>query len=221
MSVQTDIEARTAKLQGILTEANAALVAKEGTGAEDLSGLPAAIQALPDSGGLELPEEYQAYLDAAAAYYLGEYEHFFIAESEDFVTVGFLTANFTVTGYDVAAGDFSSYGWYSYKYTKASGTWEGTDYTSEESPGYNYTKNIKYADCYVTYSGMVLWPTGVDAYPATTSINYANWDGGSFTETLETGDTLRYTVEFNSDGQPNKITAPDGTVTWIAWEASE
>lgn len=172
------------------------------------------------SNGLALPEEYQTYLDEADAFYLGDYEHFFIAENEEFVTVGFLNADFTVTAYDPAAGDFASYGWYSYKYTKSTDNWEGTDYTSSESPGYNYAKNIKYADCYIKYNDVTLFPVGMDTYPDTTHIDYSNFDNGTFTETLETGDTLEYTVEFNESSQPNKITAPDGTVTWIEWGES-
>ena len=48
MSVQTDIEARAAKLTTILEEANAALESKEGQAVETLAELPAAIEALPE-----------------------------------------------------------------------------------------------------------------------------------------------------------------------------
>lgn len=171
-------------------------------------------------GGIELPAEYQQYLDAAKGYYTGEYEHFFISENDEYVTVGFLTPDFTITEYDAANGDFGAYGWYSYKYTKADDTWEITDYTYRESPGYNYSRNIKYADFYIEYNGMTLFPVGMGAYPDTVAIDYSDFDNGSFTETIETGDTLTYSVEFNADGEPNKITAPDGTVTWIEWGES-
>ena len=106
------------------------------------------------------------------------------------------------------------------EYAKSTGNWEETDYTYAESPGYSYSRNIKYADCYIEYNGMTLFPAGMKAYPAVTSINYSNFDNGSFSETLETGNTIEYAVEFNTDGQPNKITAPDGTVTWIEWSES-
>lgn len=46
MSVQDEINTRTAKLQAILDSANAAITAKEGTAAANLSGIPAAIEAL-------------------------------------------------------------------------------------------------------------------------------------------------------------------------------
>jgi len=171
------------------------------------------------AAGLEIPEEYQTYFDAASSYYTGAYEHFFIAENDEYVTVGFLDADFEVLGYDAVAGDFASVGWHSYMYTKADGTWLIADYTSEESPGYNYARNIRYADFYINYNGTVLWPVGMDSYPHTTAINYSGWDNGSFSETLETGDTLSYAVTFNADGQPEKITAPGGAVTQISWEA--
>lgn len=171
------------------------------------------------SSGLSIPAEYQAYFDTAKSYYTGTYEHFFIAENDEFVTVGFLDSNFTVLDYDAAAGDFASIGWHSYMYTKAEGTWLIADYTSEESPGYNYARNIRYADFYIEHNGAVLWPVGMDCYPHTTAINYSGWDNGSFSETLETGDVLSYAVTFDSDGRPEKITASGGAVTQISWEA--
>ena len=58
---------------------------------------------------------------------------------------------------------------------------------------------------------------GGSAELVTTAMEYAAWDNGVFKETLDSGDTLTYSVELNADGQPNKITAPDGTVTWIEW----
>ncbi len=225
MSVQTSIDERTEKLRIILSNSNAAISNKYGTPASDLSGLPAAIATIPTStptppitptviNGLVMPTEYEAYLAHAKTLYSGAYTNYFIAENEEFVTVGFLTSAFEVTSYDPAEGDFGSVGWHSCKLTKASNTWETNSYISVESTGYNYAKNIKYADCYIEYNGMTLFPVGMGAYPDTTAINYSNFDSGSFTETLETGDTLTYAVEF-ADGKPNKITTPNGVVVWV------
>lgn len=58
MSVQTDIDARTAKLQKILTDTNAALVEKDGHGAADLSGVPAAVLALEAKSEITLEDVY-------------------------------------------------------------------------------------------------------------------------------------------------------------------
>lgn len=53
MSVQTDLDARVAALQGILKDSNDALTDKGGDAAENLAGLPEAIQNLPSGGDLE------------------------------------------------------------------------------------------------------------------------------------------------------------------------
>lgn len=52
MSVQTDLEARTAKLKAALDEANEIIIGKGGTGADNVSGLPEAIQTMQGSGNL-------------------------------------------------------------------------------------------------------------------------------------------------------------------------
>lgn len=46
--------------------------------------------------------------------------------------------------------------------------------------------------------------------PTVTAISYANWDYGSFKETLDNGATLEYAVELE-DGKPVKVTGPDGS----------
>lgn len=51
MSVQTDLDARVASLKGILDDSNAALTDKGGEAAQNLSGLPAAIENLPGGAG--------------------------------------------------------------------------------------------------------------------------------------------------------------------------
>ncbi len=50
MSIQTELEARNVKLQGILDDTNAAITAKGGTQAATLSDLPEAVGALPEGG---------------------------------------------------------------------------------------------------------------------------------------------------------------------------
>lgn len=57
--------------------------------------------------------------------------------------------------------------------------------------------------------------------PVTTAIDYSAWESGVFTETLDTGETLGYTVDFDSGGVPVSITGSDGAVTEITWEAGE
>lgn len=108
MSVQTKINSRTAKLQAILDSANTAITTKSGTAAANLSGIPAAIEAL-------------------------------------------------VSG---------------------------------------------------------------DATPDIVGIDVSEWSSGSFSETLETGDTLDYGVEFDAAQRPIEITLPTGDTVPVTWEAS-
>ena len=257
MSVQTDIEARTAKLREILIYSNAALITKDGTEAEDLSGLPAAIQALPDadpelqdltvtengiyyadsgydglgivtveveSGGNAIPEPYATYIAEAEEVYTGEYANVIYAEGygtisgKNYHTVMFLLDNWAISAYDAATSGYT-HGGFIMVQKEDDGAWELTDYSGTTTDTH-YAKNIKAASCYIEYNGMTLFPVGMTCYPDTVAIDYSDFDTGSFTETLETGDTLTYAVEFDADGQPNKITAPDGTVTWIEWGES-
>lgn len=53
--------------------------------------------------------------------------------------------------------------------------------------------------------------------PTVTAIDYSSFTSGSFSETLDTGAKLDYAVEFDDQGRPVKVTAPDGTVTAVDW----
>lgn len=108
MSVQSEINSRTAKLQAILDSANTAITAKSGTAAANLSGIPAAIEAL-------------------------------------------------VSG---------------------------------------------------------------EAAPDIVGIDVSAWSSGKFSETLETGDTRDYGVEFDASERPIEITLPTGETVAVKWEAS-
>lgn len=177
--------------------------------------------------GTPLPEAYEFYLTEAilvcAAYYedfmYGTYvnggNNFFLAENDEYITIGFVpTTGMTITSYNAATTEFSSYGWVGYRYEKATEERTPQDYRLAGSPGGNYAKNIKYATFYIEYNGMTLFPVGINNYPDVVHIEASNFFNGSFSETLETGDTLDYVTEFPTDNQI-KITAPDGTVTWV------
>lgn len=177
--------------------------------------------------GTPIPEEYEFYLTEAilvcAAYYedfiYGTYvnggNNFFLAENDEYITIGFVpTTGMTITEYNAATTEFSSYGWVGYQYEKATEERTPQDYRLAESPGGNFAKNIKYATFYIEYNGMTLFPVGINNYPDVVHIEASNFFNGSFSETLETGDTLDYVTEFPTDNQI-KITAPDGTVTWV------
>lgn len=51
----------------------------------------------------------------------------------------------------------------------------------------------------------------------TTAMDFSGWDGGSFSETLEGGETVPFSVAFDAQGRPSKITDGDGHVTTIKW----
>lgn len=51
----------------------------------------------------------------------------------------------------------------------------------------------------------------------TTAIDFSGWDGGSFSETLEGGETVPFSVSFDSQGRPTKIRDSDGNETTIKW----
>ena len=81
MTVEEMIAQRTGKLEAIKDSSNAAVIAKGGSAADDLSGLPSAISSIPSGGG-ELPEltdpaaagdviEGKEYIDGAGAKRVG------------------------------------------------------------------------------------------------------------------------------------------------------
>lgn len=183
--------------------------------------------------GTPIPKAYEFYLTEAillcAAYYedfiYGTYvnggNNFFLAENDEYITIGFVpTTGMTITSYNAATTEFSSYGWVGYQYEKATEERTPQDYRLAGSPGGNFAKNIKYATFYIEYNGMTLFPVGINSYPDTTAIDYSAWDSGSFTETLETGDTVSYTVAFNADEQPMEITLPNGATVEVKWGES-
>ena len=174
--------------------------------------------------GNAIPEPYASYIEEAEAVYTGEYANVIYAEGygehtgATYHTVMFLLDTWAISAYDAATTEYSHSGFYMVQ-KEDEGEWTLTDY-SGTTANEHYAKNIKAASCYIEFEGLTLFPVGINNYPDTTAIDYSAWDSGSFVETLETGDTLEYAVTF-ADGKPNKITAPNGTVTAITWEASE
>lgn len=54
-------------------------------------------------------------------------------------------------------------------------------------------------------------------HPRTARMNFSAWDSGTFTETLDSGITERYTVAFDAQGRPISITDSTGHVTEVVW----
>ena len=51
----------------------------------------------------------------------------------------------------------------------------------------------------------------------TTALNFSKWSAKEFTETLEGGTVMTYTLTFDSSGRPTKVTASDGHAIDITW----
>lgn len=51
----------------------------------------------------------------------------------------------------------------------------------------------------------------------TTALNFSKWSSKEFTETLEGGTVMTYTLTFDSSGRPTKVTASDGHAIDITW----
>lgn len=180
--------------------------------------------------GTQLPAEYMDYLtegvivcginytDFMDSVYVKGGHNFFLAENDEYITVGFMPATgITITEYNPGSTEFNSYGWVGYRRSKTGDEWAVEDHRLAENAGNCFAKNIKYATSYIEYEGMTLFPVGMNCYPDTVAIDYSNFDNGSFTETLETGDTVSYTVAFNADKQPNVITLPNGATAEVKW----
>lgn len=128
--------------------------------------------------GMQLPAEYMNYLTEAillcAAYY-SEFmdsayvkggHNFFLAENDEYITIGFVPATgMTITEYNPATTEFSSYGWVGYRYEKDTEERTTQDYRLAESPGGNFGRNIKYATFYIEYEGVTLFPVGIGYIP--------------------------------------------------------
>lgn len=177
-----------------------------------------------EGGGNAIPKPYATYIEEAKAVYTGDYVNVIYAEGYGTVTgvtyktVMFLLDNWSITAYNAATTAYT-HGGFMMVQREDDGEWTLTDYSASTTDTH-YAKNIKAASFYIEYNGMTLFPVGIGSYPDTTAIDYSAWDSGSFSETIETGDTLTYTVTFDDAGQPTQITAPDGTVTWIDWGES-
>ena len=176
-------------------------------------------------GGNAIPEPYASYITEAEAVYTGEYANVIYAEGYGTVTgvtyktVMFLLDNWSITAYNAATTAYT-HGGFMMVQREDEGEWTLTDY-SNTTTDTHYAKNIKAASFYIEYEGLTLFPVGINNYPDTVAIDYSNWDNGSFSETLETGDKVDYAVEFNASKQPIEITLPNGATAKVAWEASE
>lgn len=197
MSIQSEINARTAKLQVILAGANNSIKARNGKEAADLNGIPAAIDAIPSDDPV---------LQVKSVYPTGEVISVTPDEGYDGLSAVNVAGDAFLVPENIAK-DVTIYG--------VTGTHEGGEAELQDKL---ITENGVYtADN--GYDGLGVVTVAVEGSTefVTTAIDYSAWDNGVFKETLDSGDTLTYSVEFNADGQPNKITAPDGTVTWIEW----
>ena len=175
--------------------------------------------------GTQLPAEYMNYLTEAiivcavnymdfmdSAYVKGGH-NFFLAENNEYITVGFMPAEgITITKYNPATTEFSSYGWVGYRYNKSTEEWAVQDYRFAESPGGNFGRNIKYASRYIEYNGMTLYPVGITTMAEVSSIT---WDDANMSANINfvNGDAVPMTWTEDADGNVLTITIDGHTVT--------
>ena len=165
--------------------------------------------------GLQAPEECIERLWDAIYALSGNYDDyinaalkpggpdFFVAESDEYITVGVVRPEgISVTEYNADTTEFYSYGWLNYSIKKSTGEVEMDNYWSSESPGGNFAKNIRYSTVYIEYGEVILFPVGqgeeggVDAAKrrAVNLFPYLSFEEQKYTEAV-----LEYDSVFNGD----------------------
>lgn len=132
------------------------------------------------SSGAEPPDKYKPYVAEAKTLYTGEYDGYFVAENYEYINMGFIKNNFSITSYTPATTEFAAYGWYSCRYHKTTDTWETFDFTENASTGWNYINHFKYLSPVV--------PS--DAVSGESKIYGAIWDRSSSTALSRTRDAV-------------------------------
>lgn len=171
MSVQTDLEQRTAQLRSILSRSNSALTDKGGSAASDLYGIPAAIANLPAAGSeypaMEVPEKYLSYVEYGLEhFYNGDFEHLMVLDNSDYggdwILAVYMLPSFTIVGYDPETTEFQAIGFHACGYNKNSDQWAG-HHVITDPPGTLVAKTIQFASCEIEYNGQKLFPLGIHA----------------------------------------------------------
>ena len=67
----------------------------------------------------------------------------------------------------------------------------------------------------ISYNGMVIEQEDLKV----DSLNFSEWDTGSFSETLSDGHINYFDIEFDQNGRPVKFTDGDGHETVVTWDA--
>lgn len=164
-----------------------------------------------------IPDQYITEIALAKTQYTGDYAGILVLDNDkDINAVCFLMSDFIIQSYDPATTKFTMKGAVYCKFNTATNDFTLYDYRTEASTGAHYIKNIKGGTQFVTYSGVTLWPCPIDTFVDVVSIQYANLASGTFSETLETGTTVSYTVTTDSSGSVTAIS--DGTdTTAVDW----
>lgn len=161
-----EAESGEAELQDKLITENGVYTADSGY--DGLGIVTVAVEG--EGGGSVIPEPYASYIEEAKAVYTGEYANVIYAEGygtisgKTYHTVMFLLDNWQISAYDAATTEYKHSGCYIVQ-KEDDGEWVLSDYSTITADKH-YAKNIKYADCYIEYNGMTLFPVGIGYYPA-------------------------------------------------------
>lgn len=169
-------------------------------------------------GGMSIPAEYVSYVETAKTIYTGDYSDIAIAENENYISVLFLTDSFSVETFDASTTSYTAIGVVFVTCAKATGEWDsGVDHTTTVSTGDRFIEHWVYCSRYVEYEGVTLFPVGISTFIQNTAIDYSSYSAGTFKETLETGQTVTYTLTLDSAGKPTTITDANGNAVTVSW----
>lgn len=164
-------------------------------------------------GGMEVPYEYQDYVDYAMKnLYTGEFTNLMVMDFGDWIAVSFLMDDFYIMEFDAYSTEFKAVGWHTCGYTKSTGEWTSHDYTSEASPGGNYAMNIIFASCPIEYNGETLFPVGITTMAEVDDIAFDDTNLTA-TVTFVNGEVVPITWTEDTEGNMESVTIDGHTIT--------
>lgn len=168
-------------------------------------------KALP---GTKLPDEYLEYVEYAMDnLYNDDYANMMVLDYGDWIAVSFLMSDFEIKSYNSTTTEFTATGWFTCGYTKSTGEWTATDFTSTTSTGGNYIRHIKFASCYLYYLTTLLYPVGGGATywaigsPTVFTLDKDKWNGTSYSLVIGQYDAVSNNIQLGVPPQSSMYNA--------------